>query len=142
MTVESRRRDWGKTLATYTHPRVVTLLFLGFSAGLPFLLVFSTLSAWLREFGISRTAIGFISWIGITYSFKFVWSPVVDRVPLVTEHAVAAPTLGQRLADYLGRSSTRAVLVVLALCSLCLAFAWRRVGRRRDGPPEGHELAS
>ena len=73
---------WRETLAIYTHPRVVTLLFLGFSAGLPFLLVFSTLSAWLREFGISRTAIGFISWIGITYSFKFVWSPVVDRVPL------------------------------------------------------------
>jgi PAT family beta-lactamase induction signal transducer AmpG len=82
LTVDAKRRDWGETLATYTHPRVVTLLFLGFSAGLPFLLVFSTLSAWLREFGISRTAIGFISWIGITYSFKFVWSPVVDRVPL------------------------------------------------------------
>lgn len=75
-------RSWRETLATYSHPRVVSLLFLGFSAGLPFLLVFSTLSAWLREFGVSRTAIGFISWIGITYSFKFVWSPVVDRVPL------------------------------------------------------------
>jgi PAT family beta-lactamase induction signal transducer AmpG len=75
-------RDWRATLATYSHPRVLQFLFLGFSAGLPFLLVFSTLSAWLREFGISRTAIGFISWIGITYSFKFVWSPVVDRVPL------------------------------------------------------------
>lgn len=82
MTAVPDRRSWRETLATYTHPRVVQLLFLGFSAGLPFLLVFSTLSAWLREFGISRTAIGFISWIGITYSFKFVWSPVVDRVPL------------------------------------------------------------
>ncbi len=82
MSVKAKH-DWGETLATYTHPRVVTFLFLGFSAGLPFLLVFSTLSAWLREFGISRTAIGFISWIGITYSFKFVWSPVVDRVPLL-----------------------------------------------------------
>jgi PAT family beta-lactamase induction signal transducer AmpG len=78
----AEKRDWSATLATYTHRRVVSFLFLGFSAGLPFLLVFSTLSAWLREFGISRTAIGFISWIGITYSFKFVWSPVVDRVPL------------------------------------------------------------
>ena len=75
-------KGWRESLATYTHPRVVTFLFLGFSAGLPFLLVFATLSAWLREYGISRTAIGFISWIGITYSFKFVWSPVVDRVPL------------------------------------------------------------
>jgi PAT family beta-lactamase induction signal transducer AmpG len=78
----AEKRDWSTTFATYTHRRVVSFLFLGFSAGLPFLLVFSTLSAWLREFGISRTAIGFISWIGITYSFKFVWSPVVDRVPL------------------------------------------------------------
>ncbi|MBV8392588.1 MAG: MFS transporter [Alphaproteobacteria bacterium] len=79
---DAPKRDWAATFATYSHPRVVNFLFLGFSAGLPFLLVFSTLSAWLREFGISRTAIGFISWIGITYSFKFVWSPVVDRVPL------------------------------------------------------------
>ena len=78
----AQKRSWRETVATYSHPRVVTLLFLGFSAGLPFLLVFSTLSAWLREFGVTRTAIGFISWIGITYSFKFVWSPVVDRVPL------------------------------------------------------------
>src|SRR5258708_7084764 len=77
-----QKRSWRETVATYSHPRVVTLLFLGFSAGLPFLLVFSTLSAWLRAFGVTRTAIGFISWIGITYSFKFVWSPVVDRVPL------------------------------------------------------------
>jgi PAT family beta-lactamase induction signal transducer AmpG len=78
----TQKRSWRETVATYSHPRVVTLLFLGFSAGLPFLLVFSTLSAWLRAFGVTRTAIGFISWIGITYSFKFVWSPVVDRVPL------------------------------------------------------------
>src|SRR6266436_8988585 len=77
-----KSKGWRQSLAIYAHPRVVTFLFLGFSAGLPFLLVFSTLSAWLRAFGVSRTAIGFISWIGITYSIKFVWSPVVDRVPL------------------------------------------------------------
>lgn len=82
MSAAATPRSWRETLAIYTHQRVVTLLFLGFSAGLPFLLVFSTLSAWMREFGVSRTAIGFISWIGITYSIKFVWSPVVDRVPL------------------------------------------------------------
>ena len=82
MSVADKKRGWRETAAIYAHPRVVTFLFLGFSAGLPFLLVFSTLSAWLRAFGVSRTAIGFISWIGITYSIKFVWSPVVDRVPL------------------------------------------------------------
>ncbi len=82
MSTTLKSRDWRETLAIYRHPRVVTMLFLGFSAGLPFLLVFSTLSAWLRAFGVTRTAIGFISWIGITYSIKFVWSPVVDRAPL------------------------------------------------------------
>jgi MFS transporter, PAT family, beta-lactamase induction signal transducer AmpG len=82
LSAPTQSGGWRQSLAIYAHPRVVTFLFLGFSAGLPFLLVFSTLSAWLRAFGVSRTAIGFISWIGITYSIKFVWSPVVDRVPL------------------------------------------------------------
>jgi len=58
------------------------MLFLGFSAGLPFLLVFSTLSAWLADSDISRTTIGFFSWIGIMYSVKVFWAPIVDRVPL------------------------------------------------------------
>ncbi len=57
-------------------------MFLGFSAGLPFLLVFSTLSAWLRAEEVSRAAIGFFSWVGITYSVKVFWAPIVDRVPL------------------------------------------------------------
>lgn len=56
--------------------------FLGFSSGLPFLLVFSTLSAWLTVEGVSRTTIGFFSWIGLMYSIKFFWAPVIDRVPL------------------------------------------------------------
>jgi PAT family beta-lactamase induction signal transducer AmpG len=75
-------RGWRETAAIYAHPRVVTFLFLGFSAGLPFLLVFSTLSAWMKRSDVSLATIGFASWIGITYSIKFVWSPVVDRVPL------------------------------------------------------------
>jgi PAT family beta-lactamase induction signal transducer AmpG len=58
------------------------MLFLGFSAGLPFLLVFSTLSAWLREEQVTRTAIGFFSWVGLTYSIKVFWAPIVDRVHL------------------------------------------------------------
>jgi serine-type D-Ala-D-Ala carboxypeptidase (penicillin-binding protein 5/6) len=66
---------------------------------------------------------------------------VVDRIALVTEHAVAAPTLSERVGDYLGRGSTRAVLAVLALCSLYLALMWRRFTRRGNGA-EGHELAS
>ncbi len=58
------------------------MLFLGFSAGLPFMLVFSTLSAWLREVGVERATIGMLSWVGIIYSIKFFWAPVVDRLPL------------------------------------------------------------
>lgn len=58
------------------------MLFLGFSAGLPFLLVFSTLTAWLAQSGLSRATIGFFGWVGLTYSLKVFWAPVVDRLPL------------------------------------------------------------
>ena len=57
--------SWQEAFKVYTKPRVIGMLFLGFAAGLPFLLVFSTLSAWLTEAGISRATIGFFSWIGI-----------------------------------------------------------------------------
>lgn len=58
------------------------MLFLGFSAGLPILLVFGTLSAWLRVEGVDRTTIGFVSWVALAYGLKFLWSPLVDRMPL------------------------------------------------------------
>ena len=74
--------NWLAAATIYLQPRVVGMIFLGFSAGLPFLLVFSTLSAWLRDEGVARTTIGFFSWVGITYSIKFFWAPVVDRLPL------------------------------------------------------------
>ena len=76
------RVSWLDALKIYKHPRVVAMIFLGFAAGLPFLLVFSTLSAWLRYEGIARTTIGFFSWVGITYSIKVFWAPIVDRIPL------------------------------------------------------------
>lgn len=87
MASEPIARDWRDSLRIYAQPRVLGMLFLGFSAGLPFLLVFSTLSAWLAQAGISRTTIGYFSWVGLTYSLKFFWSPVVDRVrlPLLTQ---------------------------------------------------------
>ncbi len=69
-------------MLVYTRPQVIVLWFLGFAAGLPYLLVFSTLSAWLRDFDISRSAIGFFAWVGLTYSVKVLWAPVVDRLPL------------------------------------------------------------
>ena len=64
------------------HPRVITMVFLGFSAGIPLLLIFSTLSLWLREAGVERAAVTFFSWAALAYSFKFVWAPLVDRLPL------------------------------------------------------------
>ncbi len=75
-------RSWLAAVSVYGRPRVVGMVFLGFSAGLPFLLVFSTLSAWLRDEGVTRTVIGFFSWVGITYSIKFFWAPVIDRLPV------------------------------------------------------------
>ena len=76
------RFSWREALTIYTRPRVIGMMFLGFSAGLPYLLVFSTLTAWLRDDGVSRSAIGFFAWIGIIYSIKVLWAPVVDRLPL------------------------------------------------------------
>ncbi len=89
-----RHGGWWQALAVYARPRVASMAFLGFASGLPFLLVFSTLSAWLTQAGVSRTAIGFFSWLGITYSIKVVWAPVIDRVPL----PVLTRTLGRRRA--------------------------------------------
>ncbi|EGV52074.1 AmpG family muropeptide MFS transporter [Candidatus Endoriftia persephone] len=73
---------WLEALEVYTQPRVRGMLFLGFSAGLPLLLVFGTLSFWLREAGIERSTIGFISWVALAYSLKWLWAPLVDRLPL------------------------------------------------------------
>ena len=72
------RVSWREAFLSYTKPRVIAMLFLGFSAGLPFLLVFSTLSAWLKEAEVSRSVIGFFSWVGLTYSIKFFWAPAIS----------------------------------------------------------------
>ena len=77
------RPSWGQTLRVYLEPATLRMLLLGFSAGLPLLLVFGTLSFWLREAGIDRTTIGYLSWIGLAYGFKWVWAPLVDRLPIV-----------------------------------------------------------
>ena len=63
------------------------MLFLGFSAGLPLLLILGTLSFWLREAGIDRSTIGYLTWVGLIYAFKWVWAPLVDRVqiPILTK---------------------------------------------------------
>jgi PAT family beta-lactamase induction signal transducer AmpG len=78
----SKGRGWLKAVLVYRQPRMLSMLLLGFSAGLPFFLVFQTLSAWLRQDGIQRATIGMLAWVGIVYSIKFLWAPVVDRTKL------------------------------------------------------------
>ncbi|QEM81423.1 AmpG family muropeptide MFS transporter [Halomonas binhaiensis] len=82
MPGSSSQQSWLEALTVYLRAPVLAMLFLGFSAGLPFLLVFSTLTTWLRSSGVEVAAIGFFSWIGLLYSIKFFWAPVVDALPL------------------------------------------------------------
>ena len=75
-------QSWRKVLSALRDRRVLTMLFLGFAAGIPLLLIFSSLSLWLREAGVERGAVTFFSWAALGYSFKFIWAPLVDRLPL------------------------------------------------------------
>lgn len=80
--VTGEGRGWLDTLRAYRHPKVLAMLFFGFSAGLPLLLIFSTLSLWLREANVDRSTVTYFSWAALGYSFKFIWAPLVDRLPL------------------------------------------------------------
>ncbi len=128
---ETQQVSWRDALLIYTRPQVIAMAFLGFSAGLPFLLVFSTLTAWLTEGGVSRSAIGFFAWVGITYSIKVLWAPITDsiRFPLLTAW------LGQRRGWMLAGQTGIALglvlmaltgpeqLIILSLCALLVAFS-------------------
>lgn len=124
--------SWGETLKVYTEPATLRMLFLGFSAGLPLLLVLGTLSFRLREAGIDRTTIGFLSWVGLAYGVKWIWAPLVDRVriPLMTRW------LGQRrswlllaqlviMGGLVGMavSDPKAALEPVIWCAVLVAFA-------------------
>jgi PAT family beta-lactamase induction signal transducer AmpG len=76
----------------FAQPAALTLFFFGFTSGLPFLLVGGTLSAWLKESGVSLEDIGLMSLAGLAYSFKFLWSPAVDRIRLPRTWQVAGTT--------------------------------------------------
>ncbi|HEX6833056.1 MAG TPA: MFS transporter, partial [Rudaea sp.] len=117
---------WQRVFAPYAHPRVAAMLFLGFSAGLPFPLVLTTLSARLRQAGIDRTTIGYFSLVGLAYSLKYFWSPIVDRLRL--------PLLGRlgrrRSWMLLGQIGIAVGLVALALhdpASNATTIAWLAV---------------
>jgi PAT family beta-lactamase induction signal transducer AmpG len=96
-------RSWLASLKVYCDPRILAIFCMGFSSGLPLLLVFGTLSFWLSEAGVSRTAIGLFVLVGVSYSFKFLWSPFIDRLPI--------PVLTRRL----GRRRSWAIAIQLPL---------------------------
>lgn len=78
--MQTEQESWDATLKLFLHRRVITMLFLGFSAGIPLLLIFSSLSLWLREAGVDRAVVTYFSWAALGYSFKFVWAPLVDQL--------------------------------------------------------------
>src|SRR5215831_14635105 len=84
-----RRAAVGKrrVLASLGQRKVAVMLMLGFSSGLPFFLTGNTLGYWMRDEGTALSAIGFLSWVGLAYSAKFLWAPIIDRVD--------APVLGR-----------------------------------------------
>lgn len=115
----------------YLKPRVLGMLFLGFSAGLPLLLVGGTFSAWLRDLGIELAAIGFLSWVGMAHSIKVLWAPLIDRAPLpllsrllgrrrawmlLAQLVIAGALLGMALTD------PRENLTLVALWAVLAAF--------------------
>jgi MFS transporter, PAT family, beta-lactamase induction signal transducer AmpG len=74
------RANKRQVIASLRQPKVAVMLALGFSSGLPFFLIGNTLGYWMRDEGTALTAIGFISWVGLAYSLKFLWAPVIDRL--------------------------------------------------------------
>ncbi|WP_068546074.1 AmpG family muropeptide MFS transporter [Thalassotalea crassostreae] len=76
------QHSWKESLEAILNKQVLYMLLLGFSAGLPLLLIFSSLSLWLGEAGIEKSAVTYFSWAALGYSFKFVWAPLVDCLPI------------------------------------------------------------
>jgi PAT family beta-lactamase induction signal transducer AmpG len=126
------QHNWRQAWRVYLEPASLRMLALGFSAGLPLLLVFGTLSFWLREAGIDRTTIGYLSWVGLAYGFKWVWAPLVDRLPiplltralgrrrswlLLSQCTIVAALIGMALTD------PKIALMPIVWCALAVAFA-------------------
>lgn len=95
-------RGWLASFAIYRDPRVVGVLFLGFSSGLPIMLIASTLSTWLREEDVTRAAIGLFGFAFAPYTFKFAWAPLMDRLPLPPFTTLFGRRRGWMLASQIG----------------------------------------
>ncbi len=100
------------SLAVWFSGKSVAIFFLGFAAGLPLLLIFSTLSMWLREAGVSRSTVTFFSWAALAYSFKFLWAPLVDLLPL--------PVLTRRLGRRRAWLCLAQIGIVLSIVAMAL----------------------
>ncbi|OTG58917.1 MFS transporter [Acinetobacter sp. ANC 4204] len=117
MTTQSS--GWKSAFTAFLDRRALIMLFLGFSAGIPILLIFSSLSLWLGEAGIDKSAVTFFSWAALGYSFKFVWAPLVDELPV----PVLTKVLGRRRAWLL-------IAQLLIICAICImAFSDPSLGQ-------------
>ena len=105
-------KSWRETMRAWLHPRVLTMLLFGISAGLPILLIFSSLSLWLREAGVDRSTVTYFSWAALAYSFKFVWAPLADTLPL----PFLTSRLGRRRAWLLAAQ----LAVIAAICLMAM----------------------
>ena len=82
MEVSAVTGEWLSAVRVYTRPRLLLILVLGFASGLPLALTFSTLTFWLAEEGVSKGSIGLFALVGTAYTLKFLWSPLMDQLPL------------------------------------------------------------
>lgn len=116
----SQRQNWTQAFRAFLDRRALIMLFLGFSAGIPILLIFSSLSLWLGEAGIDKSAVTFFSWAALGYSFKFVWAPLIDELPV----PVLTKTLGHRRAWLL-------IAQLLIMCAIgIMAFSNPALGHQ------------
>lgn len=131
----SERQSWNDAFRSLIKPRVLAMLFLGFSAGIPLLLIFSSLSLWLNEAGIERKTVTFFSWAALGYSFKFIWAPLIDKLPLpiLTRHmgrrrswllvAQLLIILAITLMGGIDPARGESALTVMALAAVLLGFS-------------------
>ncbi len=128
-------KGWYEAWHAWTRPQTIAMLFLGFSAGIPILLIFSSLSLWLREAGVERAAVTYFSWAALGYSFKFVWAPIIDKFPLpgltrwlgrrrawllVAQLAIITAICWMALTD---PSASEQALSVMAVAAVLLGFS-------------------
>ena len=121
-----------QSMKRYGRVRSIVMLLLGFSAGLPFYMIYQNLSLWLAEAGVSKGEIGLFAWTGFAFTFKFLWAPAIDRVPApflekfvgrrrgwmgVAQIGVAATLIAMSFAD------PSQSLLVVALIAIAMAFA-------------------